>query len=56
MQVARNTRYENLRGFVNGARAIPGLAAVAHKVNSDVVCARTLKGKAQKIAPVRMET
>ncbi|MGL6589196.1 SIR2 family protein [Aeromonas hydrophila] len=45
IQVARDTKYANLRGFVNGSRAIPKLSAVADKIESDAVCAKILEGK-----------
>ena len=55
LHIARNTRYENLRGFVKGMREIPEAGVIAKMVESDSVCEKTLRAGIQTLAPVRLE-
>lgn len=50
--IARATKYENLRGFVIGAKTFPALAAVADLIERDTACARVL-GITTNVHPIR---
>jgi hypothetical protein len=55
MRIARITKYENLRGFINAVKPIPEFAALVQMIERDGDCAKVLRTKVNSRPPLPAE-